>query len=253
MELVVITASAGTFPGLAEALRSMQMVAEEHPLIDFKAPADWLPLDLALDRLSTYETIALTSPRAALTVADRIAQRGKPPWARDALPTVWAGGSATAAALRGTLGSVRVPATLPVASAGAAADLATAMIEAGVAGPVLFPCGNNRREELPGRLRREGIVVDEVVCYDSVLATEPAAQAAVAGATVLVVASPSVAHLLTRVCPRESRPDLIAVGPTTAASATASGWTPAAVASHPTAEAVTAAVRTVLASRAPHE
>jgi len=252
MESVVITASAGAFPGLADALRSLQIVAEEHPLIDFKAPADWAPLDIALDRLSSYEAIALTSPRAALTVADRIAQRGNQPF-QDALPAVWAGGSGTAAALRGTLGSVRMPSGGPTASAGAAAALATAMIEAGVRGPVLFPCGNNRRQELPERLRREGVAVDEVACYDSVLATEPAAQAAAAGATVLVVASPSVAQLLTRVCPRESRPDLIAVGPTTAASASASGWTPAAVASHPTAEAVIAAVRTVLASRAHHE
>ena len=68
--------------------------------------------------------------------------------------------------------------------------------------------------------------MDEVVCYRSVLASESAAHAAAARGTVLVVASPTVADLLVRACPPDARPDLLAVGPTTAASARASGWSP---------------------------
>jgi uroporphyrinogen-III synthase len=123
------------------------------------------------------------------------------------------------------------------------------MLHSGVAGPVLFPCGNTRREELPRRLEREGVRVDEVVCYESRLAGESEARAAVAGATLLIVASPSVAQLLIDACPPGSRPDLIAVGPTTASAARDGRWEPAAVASHPAQDAVIAAVREVLARR----
>jgi uroporphyrinogen-III synthase len=114
---------------------------------------------------------------------------------------------------------------------------------------VLFPCGDTRRDELPDRLRDEGIEVVEVVCYRSVLAGEMEARRTAERAQVLVVASPSVADLLARACPPGVRPALLAVGPTTAAAARASGWPPARVASRPTAEALAAAVRALLATR----
>jgi uroporphyrinogen-III synthase len=66
---------------------------------------------------------------------------------------------------------------------------------------------------------------------------------------VVVVASPSVADLLARSCPGGTRPALLAVGPTTAAAARASGWPPAGVAARPTAEALADGVRTLLSSR----
>lgn len=252
METVVITASAGTFSGLAAALRTLPLTVEEFPLIGFRAPSDWVALDVALDRLSSYRAIALTSPRAAGVLAARIAGREIPAEGNES-PPVWAAGATTASALQGAIGPVHTPAGENSSPEGAAAALAAAMIDARVGSPVLFPCGNSRRDELPGRLRREGIEVDEVVCYESVLASESAARAAAGRATILVVASPSVAQLLTRACPLPDRPDLIAAGPTTAASARASGWAPAAVAPSPTVEAVTTAVRAVIAARSPHE
>ena len=248
VETVVVTASAGTFPGLAEALRALPVLVEEHPLMNFAPPADWVPLDSALDRLDSYGAVAFTSPRAAAAVVDRMAVRRARLQGQSA-PMVWAGGPATAAALGDALGRVRTPSEADAGSLGAAEALARAMVDAGVGGPVLFPCGDNRREELPERLRSHGIAVDEIVCYRSVLASEAAAHAAAARGTVLVVASPTVADLLVRACPLDGRPDLLAVGPTTAAAARASGWSPAAVASKPSVEALAAAVRNVLARR----
>jgi uroporphyrinogen-III synthase len=122
------------------------------------------------------------------------------------------------------------------------------MLEAGVRGPVLFPCGEIRREELTARLRHEGIEVEEVVCYRSVLAGEADARLAAERAGILIVASPGVADLLARACPPGSRPTLLAVGPTTAASARAAGWAPDAVAARPTVEALVAGVRSLLGS-----
>lgn len=249
METVVVTASAGSFPGLAEALRKLSVLVVECPLLNFRPPSDWRPVDVALDQLGSYDAIALTSPRAAAALADRMAHRGDPLSLPGHRPSVWAAGAATASALHGALGPVRMPLEDHIGRLGAAAALAVTMIEAQVTGRVLFPCGDSRREELPDRLRHEGIQVEEVVCYQPLLASEPAAYAAAGRGTVLVVASPSVANLLIRACPPHSRPDLIAAGPTTAASARASGWSPAAVAMQPTVEAVTAAVREVLARR----
>jgi len=88
--------------------------------------------------------------------------------------------------------------------------------------------------------------VDEVVCYRSVLAGEIAARAAAERAGVLVVASPTVAALLARACPPGLRPALVAVGPTTAASAQASGWAPDAVAPRPTVEALVGTVKSLI-------
>jgi uroporphyrinogen III methyltransferase / synthase len=248
MERIVITASAGSFPGLAEALRAPGRTVAEQPLIQFSAPPNWTPLDHALDRLQKYEALAVTSPRAATVLVTRLTHLGIR-WPLVKAPAVWAAGAASAAALGANLGSVRTPDDREVGSSGAAAALAQLMLDERVGGPVLFPCGSTRRELLPSRLRAGGVSVDEVVCYQSILVEESMANAVAAGATLLIVASPSVAHLLIDACPPGSRPDLIAVGPTTAAAARDGGWEPAAVASYPAPDAVVAAASEVLARR----
>jgi uroporphyrinogen-III synthase len=250
VEVVVVTASTGAFPGLVEALRAIPVQVEEHPLMTFAPPADWDPLDSALDRWDSFAAVAFTSPRAAAAVLERLAGRR----ARGQnVPTVWAGGAATKDALGEVMPQVLTPNDAEAERLGVAEALALAMLDAGVGSPVLFPCGDTRRDELPERLRSQGIEVEEVVCYRSVLASESVARAAAARGTMLVVASPTVANLLVRACPPDIRPDLLAVGPTTAASAQASGWLPAAVASSPSAGALVAAVKDVLARRAIHE
>ncbi len=247
---VVVTAAAGTFPGLLAALQAIPVAVEEHPLMSFAPPLDWRPVDSALDRLGRYDAVAFTSPRSARAFVDRVMAAGKqgelePPGG----PGMWAGGAGTAAAL----GDLSVPLHMPegrlTGSLGAAGALARAMLEAGIRGPVLFPCGEIRRDELQARLRDDGIEVEEVVCYRSVLAGEVEARRVAQRGQVVVVASPSVADLLARACPSGARPALLAVGPTTAAAARASGWPPAGVAARPTAEALAAGVRTLLSSR----
>jgi uroporphyrinogen-III synthase len=248
-EVVVLTASLGAFPGLAGALRKTAVVLEERPLMTFAPPADWAPLDTALGRLEQYGSVALTSPRAGHAIAERIKLRevAWPP-GPDA-PELWASGPATAAALGGLLGPVRLPAGPRTGRLGAAKALGRAMLQEQAAGPVLFPCGEAHRDELPLELQSGGLAVDEVVCYRSVLATLMDARVAAERGSVLVVASPRVADLVARACPRTARPALLAVGPTTAASARAAGWSPAAVAAEPTARAVASAIQSLLAKR----
>ena len=239
-DVVVVTASAGTFPGLARALRALPTMVEEWPLLSFGPPLDWAPVAAAARELAQYEAVVFTSPRSAVVFGERAS-------AGAGARSVWAAGAGTARALGSTFGPVRLPDERLAGEQGAAAALVSAMTEAGVRGPVLFPCGDLRRDELPARLRERGIPVHEVVCYRSVLAGEEEARRAAARATVLVVASPSVATLLAGACAPAGRPLLVAAGPTTADAARAHGWPPAAVASAPTTEALTAEIRALLA------
>ena len=243
---VVLTVSPGGFPGLAERLRRLPVVVEEHPLLTFAPPHDWAPVDRALHELQRFEALAFTSPRAAAAFVLRHAEVGGRSHRRHSdLPSLWSGGPGTEAAL-GALGRpVHRASDEAIGRLGAGAALAAAMIEGRIVGPVLFPCGEIRRDALPTRLRREGIDVTEVVCYRSVLADEAAARAAVERAGIMVVASPSVADLVTRAA-KGAWPRLLAVGPTTAAAARAAGWTPAAVASAPDVDALVAGVRSLL-------
>jgi uroporphyrinogen-III synthase len=245
---VVLTASEGSFPGLADALRERSVEVLKRPLIGFAAPSDWGPVDAALDRASSYRAIAFTSPRAAKAVADRVRTRAIP-WPQRPGPTVWAAGQTTAASLEEWLGPAHVPDGVEQESDGAAAQLARAMVAARVTGPVLFPCGDRRRDELPSVLRASGIRVDDVVCYRTVLAQPSEARAVASEGALLVVASPSVIELLARACPAGEKPDLVAVGPTSAAAALEAGWTPAAVANQPTATGVLEAITGLLGRR----
>ena len=246
---VVLTVSPGAFPGLADGLRELPIPVEELPLLTFAPPMDWTPVDRALRVLSRYDALAFTSPRAATAFIGRYSEVGhEVDRRRNALPPVWSGGRGTTAALAPLAVAVHGATEDEAGRVGAAAALAAAMLESGVAGPVLFPCGEIRRDELPTRLRHEGIEVDEVVCYRAVLAGEAAARAAAERAAILVVASPIVADLLARVARSGARPRMLAVGPTTAAAARASGWPPAAVAARPDVEALLAGVRSLLAA-----
>ena len=169
---VLLTASAGSFPGLAEALRAIPVGVEEVPLMTFAPPLDWRPVDAAVRDLGRYAAVAFTSPRSAHAFAERVAVLGGAPAATE----TWAAGAGTAQALGGALGEVHQPDEREVGKRGAAAALASALaaalVTAGPSGPVLFPCGDIRRDELPSRLRDDGIAVEEVVCYRSMLAGE---------------------------------------------------------------------------------
>ena len=237
---VVLTTVPGSLAGLAGRLRDEGLTVREEPLLSFGPPADWAPVDGAIFRLPEFRAIAVTSPRAAKAFAARVAgHRVNPPRGQEA----WASGSATAETLRDLFDPVHVPSSLVTLDAGAGSLLASAMLAAHVGSPVLFPCGDTRREELPAVLRAAGIAVEEVICYRSLLAEDDEARRAILGADVLLVASPRVATLAAKVSPRDERPALVAIGPTTAAAARAAGWAPAGVAKRPTVDAVVERIR----------
>jgi uroporphyrinogen-III synthase len=244
---LVLTGSRGSFAGLRERLEERSIEVLERPLLGFAPPVSWTPLDTALDRLASYPAVAFTSPRAARALTDRLASRGLQ-WPRTS-PAVWAGGSSTRGELEKSLAGIRVLQPEESGGLGAAESLARAMLSADINGPVLFACGAQRRDELPLLLRAGGVQVDEVECYRTVLAPLAEARTVMLAGGWLVVASPSVVGLLIDASPSAERPNLIAVGPTTAAAARDAGWIPAAVADEPSVAGLVDALNGLLTGR----
>lgn len=250
---VALTAAEGAFTGLADELADADVTLRVQPLLRFAEPESWQSVDAALAELGEFGALAVTSPRGASALAGRIAMfRAKGavhgvPWRMPPRLAVWTAGAATAAALGDLVAHPHCPADGAVRVLGAGAALAEAMLAAGVRGPVLFVCGDRRRDELPMRLRAAGLEVQEAVCYRTVVADVTDARETAAGADVIVVASPSVAQLLGR-CGAVHRPPLIAIGPTTTSAAAAAGWPAAVTADAPTPAAVARAIRHFLPS-----
>ena len=241
---VVFTGASGTLDGLGVALTSVGLGCEEFPLLGFGPPLSWRALDEAVSRLGRYAAVAVTSPRAAQSLVERVRLLGAD---RTALPPIWCG-AASAELLRDHFSRVEVPSAEVASPASLAVRLAGSMLAAGVGSPVLFPCGEVHREELLVRLRAAGRRVEPVIAYRALLAPLADVEAAIARADVLVVTSPRVAQHLTAATRNGARPSMVAIGPTTAEAASIAGWTPDAVAMRPTVADVVGAIHALLPS-----
>lgn len=199
------------------------------PVLDFE-PAGHAALAEHLAEPERYSGLVLTSPRAAEGLAgqDVSAWQDKP---------VFVVGPATAARAR----------RLGLQPRGEEAGSAEALAEVVIAGlptkPLLFLCGDRRRDTLPGCLREADVPLEECVVYR----TTGDASALEAALSVrpdwLVFFSPSGVEAALE-CDGISWNSLLlaAIGPTTAEALRESGRSPAAVAAAPTPEALVAAV-----------
>lgn len=239
MPVAVITLGEGTLAGLAPRLAAAGWTVRERPLLTFHPPLDWTPVDAAIATLDRFAAAAFTSPRAAQSFVARMSDAATRGVALPrVLPEAWAVGAGSAASLGGVWHTVRGP-----LEAGGGALLARAMLAAGVGSPVLFPSGEQHREDLPAALRAAGREVVEVTCYRARLAAPAEVAAALAGADVAVIGSPRVASLVAAA--PAPRPRLVAIGPTTAHAAADAGWVPDAVATAATSEALLAAIQRI--------
>ncbi len=240
---VVLTYAAGTLPGLAALARTVGLLVEERPLISFLPPHDWAPLDAAIQGIDRFRAIVFTSPRAAENFEARVRRLEALSRVRSA--DIWVTGAATAAAMNEKYGALHVL-DPDAAAEGAAAALAQAMLNAGVESPVLYPSGDFRRDELPRRLGEGGVELCVVPSYRSIVASAGEAEQALVDADIVVVASPSVARLVSRVGRRPAA-TIVAIGATTASAARDAGWEPSAVAAELTPDAILRAIRSVAA------
>ncbi len=250
---ILVTRSAEQAGGLVIALRRAGAEAVLAPMIRVAAPEEPAGLDAALDELSAYDAVLLTSANAVRALEGRAAMRGRS-----------LGGAGVRALCVG-------PATARAArEAGLAIELvpgerfdADGLLEAVLgAGPVsgrrfLLPRAAGARDVLPDGLRRAGARVDAVTAYRTLPADVDAAW--LRGRLVrgeidaLTFTSPSTVRRFVGCLDAAARDAaercaVVAIGPVTAAALRAAGLAPDAVAERAAAEALVAAV--VLALRA---
>ncbi|MEM1044265.1 MAG: uroporphyrinogen-III synthase [Bacteroidota bacterium] len=182
-----------------------------------------------------YAGLVLTSPRAveALREGNLAAWEAKPAF------TV---GPATAAAAR-SLGL-----QAEGGESGHAEALAGSITERTFDRPLLFVCGDRRREVLPERMRAAGVPFEECVAYRTVLLPSALNVLAADPPDWVAFFSPSgVEAALQAAGFPWNGCALAAIGPATAAALDAAHHPPDAVASAPTPDALAAAVRRHLA------
>jgi len=224
------------------------------PLIQICAPADPGPLDAALDRLASYDTIVFTSANAVRFTAQRAAQRG----------AVLATGTARVICVGPATAQAALDAGFPVHRAPPARYDAEAVLEllldeGEVSGRrFLVPRSDLSRDVLPDGLRAAGAEVDAVIAYRN-------APAAIDGdwlreelttgqLDVLTFASPSAAR---RFCAELDAParaaatrcTVAAIGPVTARALAAEGLPAHVVAQSATAAGLVEEIALALATR----
>jgi len=207
------------------------------PVLTFAFPnQDSLANRLA--RPEEYGALLATSPRVASALSRLFDDR------RDLMEawhdrTAYAVGPKTARRLR------EVGLTPKGEEAGEAASLAARIVEEGPSTPVLFLCGNRRRETIPDRLQAEEVPFEELVVYETKTRrdlTLPSPQPP--GWTWLVFFSPSGLEAVERAGTIDTtRYRLAAIGPTTGGVLNEAGYDVEAVASEPSPEALVSALR----------
>jgi uroporphyrinogen-III synthase len=127
---------------------------------------------------------------------------------------------------------------------GSADDLADVITARSFERPLLFLCGDRRRDTVPDRLRAAGVAFDEFVVYRTLGAAEELAEAMEERRPEwLVFFSPSGVETAEALAgPSWNRTRKAAIGPTTAEALRAAGFAPAAVADAPTPAALAAAL-----------
>lgn len=229
---VVVTLAADALPGLEAALPA-PFAVRRHPLLMTLPADDPHTLSRALDA-GPWDAIACSSPRGAAHLAAVGPRIGG--------GILWTVGVGTARALEAA-GLVPHIAPGGDADTSAAAQLATAMLGAGVRGRVLVVAGDPHRPELAARLTDAGVAVTTVVVYRTRPADDVELLAALDRAQLLIVGSPSLISALAAQGDEARVPGYVALGATTADACRDAGLPLVAVAAHPSVPGVAEAVR----------
>lgn len=199
------------------------------PVLRFE-PTGRGTLPALLNVADRFVGLVLTSPRAAAALAEYEleAWRGKP---------IYVTGARTAEQV-GALGLRPAGET-----SGSATALADHIVETGLDGPLLFLCGDRRRDDLPDRLRAAGLGVEEHVVYRTIGDPSHLERALERGLEWVAFFSPSGVEAALE-CDGISWNSLrrAAIGPTTAEALGDAGLLPHAVAAIPSPESLAAAL-----------
>lgn len=172
------------------------------PVIDTEPVVD-IDVQQEVEQLALqYATVVFTSMNAVESVITMLDQQ-VPEW------NIYCMGHTTAQIIKEYFGEQSIAGT-----GNNAADLADAIIEADEAGEIVFFCGDQRREELPAKLARAGIDVNEIVVYRTIPLYKKIEQAYDA----ILFFSPSAVDSYFKINKVAGQTVLFAIGQTTAAA-----------------------------------
>jgi uroporphyrinogen-III synthase len=238
---VVLLRSADEPDRYLAAFRRAGMQAVCEPVLTFAFPSQEALAD-HLEVPDQYAALIATSPRVGTALGRLFADR-------EDLAARWRGAPTFAVGPK-TAERVREVGLVPRgADAGDAAALAEQIAAAVSAGPLLFLCGNRRRDTLPNRLREADLSFDELVVYETRtrrdLTLPPSPEPP--ESPWLVFFSPSGLEAVEQapsVDPGQLHDARIAaIGPTTSGALEQAGWAVEAVAAEPSPEALLDAIR----------
>ncbi len=248
---ILITRTRNQAGRLSSRLAELGAVPLEVPTIEVQPLSDFTEFDVRLASAREYDWIVFTSANVVRAVFDRLRSMG-----RDArvLQGVWIAciGPATSVALsEAGVQADLTPTT--TTSRGLARDLGNH----GVAGKrILLPRSGIAGQDLPDRLRSHGGLVDEVVCYQTVIPEESrdaAASLVAEGVDAVTFTSSSTVRNLLRLLDGDpSRLDdstIACIGPVTAETAGRLGLKVDIVADAPTIEGLVSSLAEWFASR----
>lgn len=204
------------------------------PVLDFEFPNTG-PLRERLRTPDRYGGVVATSPRVGSALHRVFDDEGTTHTQWEGRPA-YAVGPKTAEEFRKLSFDVRAQ------DAGTAADLANQIAETDPETPLLFLCGNRRRDDLPEGLRNAGISFEELVVYETQTRTDLSLPPP-GDETWLAFFSPSGLEAVQRA---DTGPLAeywrAAIGPTTASALEEAGLSPRAVATSPSPEGLVDAI-----------
>jgi uroporphyrinogen-III synthase len=247
---ILVTRAAHQAGKLSEGLRALGAIPVEVPVLDIAPPADFEALDVALQRLDSFDWIIFTSANTVRAIAARGAAIGAD-LARGTAAKVAAVGAATAVAATEAGWKVNV-----VPESYVAESLAAVLTHQIKEKSVLLARAAIARDVIPDALRAAGATVDIVDAYRNVIpegAPERLRQALAEGLDAATfTSSSSVTHLADAA--RAAGLDFpfagvsaISIGPITSQTLRELGWEPTAEADQSDIAGLITAVRRVLA------
>lgn len=232
---VLLLRSADDPDPYVQAFSNAEIRADCLPVLTFDFP-NAEALHARLRRSDRYGGLIATSPRVGRALRHVFEEDGslQAQWEER---TAYAVGPKTAESLRALSFDVQGEET------GTATELAEYIADSDPPAPLLFLCGNRRRDDLPEGLRAAGVAFEELVVYET-RAREDLSLPPPAEGRWLVFFSPSGLEAVRRAKRGPlSAYRCAAIGPTTAASLKEAGLEPEAVAASPTPEGVLEAIR----------
>jgi uroporphyrinogen-III synthase/uroporphyrinogen III methyltransferase/synthase len=228
---VLVTRSAHQATKLSDGLRALGAVPVEVPILEILPPTSYEPLDTALQDLSGYDWLVVTSANTVDVLAERAAVAGVSLKETGSTPEIAAIGNATAKAAH------EAGLTVSLTPESYVAESLVAAMSDHIAGKrVLLARASMARDVIPDALRKVGATVDVVDAYRNVLPEDAPRQLRAALAKGLDAAtftsSSSVTHLeeAARAAglafPLRDVP-AISIGPITSQTLRERGWPPA--------------------------